>query len=276
VGNAGSACKQAAAEAPGLADGHTCLGRVYAGAGEYEKAVAEFQKATSLDPTSDEAFRGLAAAYQKLNKPAEAEATFRKAISLRPQYWDGYTWLGFFYWQQGRYEDAAKAFQEVINLAPDNFRGYSDLGGIFVLQARYQEAIAVLEKSASIRPTVEVYNNLGNTCFSMRKFDQAAHNFEEALKFDRGSWLSWGNLGDAYFWIPEERQKATNAYLEAVRLADDRLRLNSRDGRVLAYRATYLAMLDKKPEAIESLQRAVSLSLKDPDVEFRAALVYNH
>ena len=271
-----SACNHAATSAPKLAEAYTCLGSVYRTTGEYEKAVTQLQKATTLDPTSDDAFRGLAEAFRKLNRPAEAEATFKKAISLRPQYWAGYSWLGVLYWQEGRYEDAAKAFQEVINLAPDNFRGYSDLGGIFVLQARYQEAIAVLEKSASIRPTVEVYNNLGNTCFSMRKFDQAAHNFEEALKFDRGSWLSWGNLGDAYFWIPEERQKATNAYLEAVRLADDRLRLNSRDGRVLAYRATYLAMLDKKPEAIESLQRAVSLSLKDPDVEFRAALVYNH
>ena len=273
---AGSACKQAAAEAPGLADGHTCLGRVYAGAGEYEKAVAEFQKATSLDPTSDEAFRGLAAAYQKLNKPAEAEATFRKAISLRPQYWDGYTWLGFFYWQQGRYEDAAKAFQEVINLAPDNFRGYSNLGGIYVLQARYQEAIAMLGKSASIRPTVEVYNNLGTAYFSLRKFAEAARNFEEGLKLDKNSWLGWGNLGDAYYWVSGKRQQAGNAYGEAIRLADEKLRVNPRDGRTLAYRATYLAMVDKKEDALASLQKAVSLSPKDPDVHFRAALVYNH
>src|SRR5712691_826801 len=212
---AGSACKQAAAEAPGLADGHTCLGRVYAGAGEYEKAVAEFQKATSLDPTSDEAFRGLAAAYQKLNKPAEAEATFRKAISL-------------------------------------------------------------LGKSASIRPTVEVYNNLGTAYFSLRKFAEAARNFEEGLKLDKNSWLGWGNLGDAYYWAPGKRQQASNAYGEAIRLADEKLRVNPRDGRTLAYRATYLAMVDKKEDALASLQKAVSLSPKDPDVQFRAALVYNH
>jgi eukaryotic-like serine/threonine-protein kinase len=271
-----SACDHAVTSAPKLADGYACLGRVNSGTGEYEKAVTQFQKATALDPTSDDAFRGLADAYQKLNKPAEAEATYKKAIALRPQYWAGYSWLGVFYWRQGRYDDAAKMFQEVIALAPDNFRGYSNLGAMYVLQGRYRDAVGVLEKSVSLRPTVEAYNNLGNAYFSMRKFDEAARSFEEALKSNKSSWLGWGNLGDAYYWAPGKRHQAGNAYQEAIRLANEKLQVNPRDGRTLAYRATYLAMLDKKEDALASLQNAVSGSPKDPDVLFRAALVYNH
>ncbi len=271
-----SACNHAVVSAPRLADAYTCLGNVDRGTGEYEKAVAQFQEATALDPTSDDAFRGLADAYQKLNKTAAAEATFRKAISLRPQYWDGYDWLGVFYWEQGRYDDAAKMFKEVISLTPDNFRGYSNLGGIYVLEGRYQESIPILEKSVSLRPTVEVYDNLGNAYFSMHKFDEAAHSFEEGLKLDKSSWLSWGNLADADYWAPGRRQQASDAYREALRLADEKLRINARDGRIWAYRATYLAMLDQKKEAAESLQHALSLTPKEPDVQFRAALVYNH
>ncbi len=271
-----SACDQAVARGPTLADAYTCLGNVDRGTGQYERAVAQFQKATALDPTSDDAFRGLADAYQKLNKTDEAEATFRKAISLRPQYWDGYNWLGVFYWQQGRYDDATKMFKEVISLTPDNFRGYSNLGGIYVLQGRYQEAIPILEKSVSLRPTGEVYDNLGYAYFSRRKFEEAALNFEEGLKLDKSSWLSWGNLGDADYWAPGRRQQAGDAYREALRLSDEKLRINARDGRIWAYRATYLAMLDRNKEAAESLQRALSISPKDPDVQFRAALVYNH
>jgi eukaryotic-like serine/threonine-protein kinase len=271
-----SACDHAVASAPKLADGYACLGRVNSGTGEYEKAVTQFQKATTLDPTSDDAFRGLADAYQKLNKPAEAEATYKKAIALRPQYWAGYSWLGAFYWGQGKYDDAAKMFQEVITLAPDNFRGYSNLGAMYDLQGRYQEAVGVLQKSVSLRPTVEAYNNLGDAYFSMRKFDEAARSFEEALKSNKSSWLGWGNLGDAYYWAPGKRQQASNAYGEAIRLANEKLQVNPRDGRALAYRATYLALLDKKEDALASLQKAVSDSPKDPDVLFRAALVYNH
>jgi eukaryotic-like serine/threonine-protein kinase len=271
-----SACNLAAANSPNLAEAHACLGNVYRATGEYEKAVAQFQRATSLDPTSDESFRGLADVYQKLNRPSEAEATFRKAIGLRPQYWAGYSWLGVFYWQQGRYDDATKAFREVIALAPDNFRGYSDLGAMYVLLGRYPEAIDLLQRSLSIRPTVEVYDNLGNAYFLMRKYDEAARNFEEGLKFDKTSWLSWGNLGDAYYLVPDKRQKANDAYREAIRLADDDLRVNPRDARAWAFRATYLAMIDNKPEALASLQKAVSFAPASSSVQFRAALAYNH
>jgi len=271
-----SACDHAVVSSPSLAEGYTCLGNVYRTTGEYEKAVAQFQKATALDPTSDETFRGLADVYQKLNKPGEAEATFRKAISLRPQYWAGYTWLGYFYWQQGRYDDAAKEFQEVITLAPDNFRGYSDLGAMYVLLGRYPQAIDQLQRSVSIRPTVEVYDNLGNAYFLMRKYDEAARNFEEGLKFDKTSWLSWGNLGDAYYLVPDKRQNANDAYREAIRLADEDLRVNPRDGRIWAFRATYLAMIDNKSEAMASLQKAVSFAPASSSVQFRAALAYNH
>jgi serine/threonine protein kinase/Tfp pilus assembly protein PilF len=275
VEKARSACNRAVAIAPKLAEGWACLGNVYRTTGEYEKAVAQFQRATALDPTSDETFRGLADAYQKLNKPGEAEATFRKAINLRPQYWAGYSWLGVFYWQQGRYDDAAKMFQEVITLAPDNFRGYSDWGAMYVLQGRYVQAIDLLQKSVSIRPTVEVYDNLGTAYFFMRKYDEAARNFEEGLKFDKTSWLSWGNLGDAYYLVPDQRQKANDAYREAIRLTDEHLRVNPRDGRTWAFRATYLAMIDSKPEALASLQKALSFAPASPGVQFRAALVYN-
>src|SRR5882724_10665775 len=276
VDKAKAACDLAVARAPNLADAFVCAGSVNRETGQYEQAVTQLQQAAALDPTSDDAFRGLADAYQKLNKSSDAEATFRKAISLRPQYWDGYNWLGVFYWEQGRYDDAAKMFKEVISLTPDNFRGYSNLGGIYLLQGRYQEAIPILEKSVALRPTGEVYDNLGYAYFSMRNFEEAARNFEAGLKLNKSSWLSWGNLGDADYWAPGRRQQAGDAYREALRLADEQLRINARDGRILAYRATYLAMLGRNGEASDALQRALSISPKNPDVQFRAALVYNH
>ena len=276
INQARSACNQAVGLAPGLADGYTCLGRVYRATGEYEKATTQFQKATTLDPTSDDAFRGLADAYQKLNKPGEAEATFKRAISLRPQYWAGYSSLGVFYFQQARYDDAIKMFQEVVTLAPDNYRGYSNLGAMYVAQSRYKEAVAELEKSVAIRPSVEAYDNLGNAYFAMRRFDEAARNFADGLKLDQTSWLSWGNLGDACYWASGRRQEAGNAYREAIRLADEKLRVNPRDGQTLAYRAVYLAMVERKDDALTSLRGALSFSPDDPDVNLRAALVYNH
>ena len=271
-----SACQQAVALGPKLADGYTCLGRVHQGTGNYENAVTDFQKAASLDGTSDSAYRGLADAYQKLNKPADAEATYKKAISLRPQYWSGYSWLGVFYWQQGRYADAAKMFQEVTTLSPDNYRGYSNLGAMYVMESKYDEAVSALNKANSIRPSVDAYNNLGNAYFGLRQFDRAAASFEEALKFDKNDWLVWGDLGDARYWIPGKHDDALAAYKEAVRLSNEKLAVNSRDSYVLAYQATYLAMVGENKNAVANAQKALSLAPKDPEVRFRAALVHQH
>lgn len=67
-----------------------------------------------------------------------------------------------------------------------------------------------------------------------------------------------------------------NAYRQAIQFADANLKVNPRDGLTWAYRSTYLAMLDRKDEALTSLQKAISFSPQDPDVRLRAALVYNH
>ncbi len=271
-----AACDHAVADSPKLADGYACLGSVYRDRGDYEKAIAQFEKAAALDPVNDDTFRGLAEVYRKLNRPAEAEATYRKAIELRPQYWAGYSWLGAFYREEGRYEDAARMFQEVVTLAPDNFRGYSNLGAMYVVQGKYPQAIALLEKSIAIRPTVEVYDNLGTAYFYMRKFDGAAASYEEGLKFNRTSWLTWGNLGDAYSQVPGKRDKAVEAYREAIRLTDEELRINPRDGRIWSFKAEYLAMTENKPEALAALQKAEAFAPDNAGVLFNGALVHNH
>jgi tetratricopeptide (TPR) repeat protein len=168
-------------------------------------------------------------------------------------------------------------FKEVITLAPDNFRGYSNLGGIYVAMGQYQNAISALEKSVSIRPTGYAYLNLGTAYFSQRNFERAASNYEQGLKLGENEWLSWGNFGDACYQLAGKREQAMDAYKKAIELADVvDLKVNPRDGLTWAYRATYLAMLDRKDEALTSLQKAISFSPQDPDVRLRAALVYNH
>jgi tetratricopeptide (TPR) repeat protein len=73
-----------------------------------------------------------------------------------------------------------------------------------------------------------------------------------------------------------KRDQAMTAYKKTLELADADLKVNPRDGLTWAYRSTYLAMLDRKDEALTSLLKAIAFSPQDPDVRFRAALVYNH
>jgi serine/threonine-protein kinase len=276
VDAATQSCLKALAMSEKLAEAHFCLGRVYQSTGDPQKAAEQFELAVVLDPNSDEAYRGLAEVYSKMDKPRKAEETYQRAISIRPQYWAGYNWLGNFYYRQARYSDAGSMFKKVVELSPDNFRGYYNLGAICVLQGRYSEAIEALEKSIAIRPSPSAYTNLGSAFFGMRRFEDAAHAYEQGLKIDEKNWRLWGNLGDARYWIPKQRAQSTSAYRKAIALAEEQLKVNPRDSELLGLMASYMAMLGEKKAAMTNIERALSMSPKDADLQYRAALVHNH
>ena len=269
-------CRKALAVSPNLAEGHSCLGNVYNGQGEYGKAVDEFQRAVALDSSRDDALRGLADSYEKLGDTRSAEVAYQEAISLRPQYWAGYSSLGSFYFRQSRYSDAVHAFQRVVALAPENFQGYSSLGAVLSAEGQYAEAIKTLQRSIEIRPTLDAYSNLGTAYFASRKFADAAQMYRQGLNLDDRDSLIWGNLGDALYWTPGRRAEAATAYRAAISRAGAKLQINPHDASLLAFLATYNAMIDNQAAAMADLKRALGLAPSDADVSFRAALVYNH
>jgi serine/threonine-protein kinase len=269
------ACARALALERTLAPAHVCLGTLASGTGQYEKAATEFGRALEAEPTSDEAYRGLADAYDRLGNLAQAETTYRRAIQLRPHYWASYSWLGSFYYHNARFADAEAMFNQVIALVPDSFRGYYNLGATFNSEGRYPEAIAAIQRSIDIRPAATAYTNVGNAYFYRRQYEEAARAYEEAIKLDEGDYLLWWNLGDGYFWNPAKRTQAARAYRQAISLAHQRLTVNPKDPLALGILAICHAMLGEKSSAMEYLQQGLQLEPGDPEMRFKAALVYN-
>jgi tetratricopeptide (TPR) repeat protein/predicted Ser/Thr protein kinase len=263
------ACEKAAAQG----EGATCLGDVYNSTGKYEKAVEQFQRALQLDRTSDDAYRGLAFAYEHLGKIADAEQTYRHAITVRPQYWAGYNWLGTFLFRQGRFAEAASAFQQVTALAPDNVRGYQNLGGAYTALGQFNQAIPLLEHAVALRPSPTGYSNLATVYFYLRRFSDAARTYEKAVKLDNRDFVLWGNLAEAYYWSPGERDRSINAYHQAVSLGEAQLKVNPRDSSALGQIAVANAMLGDRGAAAEYLGRALALASSDPDLQLKAAIV---
>lgn len=270
-------CKKAISLADDLANGHTCLGMVDNSTGHYEEAVQQMQRALQLDPTSDDTLRGLASAYESLGKAKDAEQTYLRAIELRPQYWGGYAWLGGFYWRHARYDDAARMYTEMIALAPDSFQGYNNLGVMYLLQGRYKDAIPQFQRSAAIAPSLDAYSNLATAFFLQGNFADAAHTYERAADIgqnDALAYIAWGNLAEAYYWTPGQRERATAAYQKAASLAGDRLKVNGRDGFAIYHLALYQAMLGQQDSAFRHLEEASRLLHGDSELLFNAAKIY--
>jgi serine/threonine protein kinase/tetratricopeptide (TPR) repeat protein len=267
------ACQHALILNPNLAAVHMCLGTLDSGTGQYDNATAEFESALRLEPTSDAAYRGLAQAYEQLGRRDDAEKTYRRAIQLRPEYWAGYNWLGVFYFRQARYADAAQMFRQVVALAPDSSRGYYNLGAAYVDQGDYAKAIPIFEQSLAIRPTASAYSNLGTAYFYQRRYSEATGQYQEALRLDANDYMLWWNLGDAYYWQPSTRGQAPAAYRRAIALAEEKLKVNSKDVDALGTIALCHAMLGEEEPSRHNLEKALRVSPNDPDLLLKAAQV---
>jgi eukaryotic-like serine/threonine-protein kinase len=269
------ACQQAIRLDGRLSSAHTCLGTLSAGTGNYQEGAQEFERAAETEPTNDDAFRGLADAYDHLGKSQDAEKTYRRAIELRPYYWAGYNWLGVFYYRQARFREAAEMFSQVVALAPDSFVGYSNLGAVYVEQARYTDAITVLERSIAIRPIAYGYTNLGNAYFFLRRYEEADRAYEQAIKLTEKDSLLWWNLGDGYYWTPGKRSQSVAAYKQGIAIAEEELHVNPNNSSSYGVLAVCHAMLGERNPALDALRRGLQLSPTDQFLFYQGALVYN-
>jgi serine/threonine-protein kinase len=275
VPKARQACAKAAELGNAGVAGNYCLGLIDNGTGKYQDAAEQFQKALTLEPTSDASFVGLAAAYEGMGRMEDAERTYRQAIELRPQHARSYNWLGVFYHRRARYPDAIRLFSQAVKLSPDSYVGYSNLGGTYVDDGDYQLAVPMLSHSIAIRPTYEAYSNLGTAYFYEGRFEDAVGSYEGALKLDDRHYDVWGNLADAYYWAPGRRDGSTAAYRRAIALAAKQYEVNPSDAVLLSYIAQYHAMLGEKDFALDGIGRALRLDPRSAEIAFTAAIVYN-
>jgi tetratricopeptide (TPR) repeat protein len=107
------------------------VGNITLGFRKYDEAEVQFKEVLGLQPNLYEAQIGLGIAQRGLGKLAEAEASYKKAIELDGQRGEAYFNLGVlykdFYANQAKeLKDSKKAYET----ARDHFRGYLGKGGV--------------------------------------------------------------------------------------------------------------------------------------------------
>ena len=274
LASAQQACNKAIELGNAGAEGHTCLGLIEDGTGQYEKAAAQFQQAVQLDPADDAAYHNLASAYRHLNLIDKAEETYKRAISVRPQYWQGYAYLAAYYESRGDYEQGASTWRRATELDPDSYVAFNGLGNSLHYLGRDNEAVQAYEKSIAIRPSSFAYNNIAVAQFSLHRFSDSVRSYKEALKLDASDYLTWGNLGDSQYY-GGDKAAASPSYSKAVSMAEQQLKVNPRDAFVLSDLASYHAMLGHKEQALSYLDRSLALGHGDKELLLNAAVVYN-
>ncbi|HEX9652928.1 MAG TPA: protein kinase, partial [bacterium] len=257
-----------------LAPVHVTRGLLHAETGEQQQALIEFQKALEIEPHNAEAQRGRAQAFTALGEIDKAEEIYKKAIAIKPDYWGGYNDLGVFYYRHGRYEEAIPQFKHVIELTPHNAKGHRNLGSMYFALKRHPQAIAAFNEALKIEPSYSVFSNLATLYFSEGKYGAAAGMYEKALEMRNTDYRVWGYLGAAYQNNPAQRQKAEQAYRQAIKMGEEQLKVKPNDADLLLSLAAYYIEFGDEAKSLALVEQVAALKNKDVEITFRIGLMY--
>ena len=193
-------------------------------------ALDEYRRACQLDPTDDELASRLGRTYGRLGQPDQEGRVYLETIGRRPHDWQPWWSLASWHFRAGRVDSAVLAFEEMVRRAPDLYKGHSSLGGLLVLRGEYPRAIQSLRRSIELRPTRIAFDNLGTAYFNSGRLDDAVAAYNQSFQFGFADYVSWLNLGDAYFWLRRRHDQAIEAYGQAVRLGREEIAARREEG----------------------------------------------
>ena len=162
---------------------HMVLSGLYDLKREYDKAIAEGERAVALDPSGSSAYTAYAVALLIACRPKEAIPMFQKAIRLNPNASaTTFVYLGHALRNAGRFEEAVSAYKKGIQRAPDYIMAHIGLGTTYSLMGRENEARAEAEEVLRINPkfSLDYFAKISATYKDQSEIDKVVNAMRKA------------------------------------------------------------------------------------------------
>jgi len=157
-------------------------GLVYAGGGNYHKAIEDYNAALIIKNNYAEALNNRAISYAATSQNEMAFQDYRQAMELKPDYADAYYNRGLLYNKTGKFDLAVLDFTAAIKFNPSMTDALTSRGIAFGAQKQYEQALSDFNRAVAIdRRHFQAYFNRGVVHNILRRYDLAIADFSEAL-----------------------------------------------------------------------------------------------
>jgi adenylate cyclase len=159
-----------------IVNAHALLCLLHSLKGEYDKAIAEGERAISLDPGGADAFNVYAWSIYSAGRYEEAVPLFQKATRLNPFGTSSlYRGLGQALRETGRMEEAVSALKTAILRSPNDIMSYVALVATYSMMGREKEASMEAAEVLRINPKFSMENYTKTLPRSMDQSRRDAH-----------------------------------------------------------------------------------------------------
>ena len=187
--------KRALELSPSSADTHDLYGRMCAGVGRYDDAIALLRRAEELDPLAHR--MDIVTALLRAERYDEAITRSEEAVELNPSDGRARATLGWAYFLSGRQRDGIAQLQRAVSASPENTMWLGQLGQAHALVGDAAEARVILEQleqraqSGYVSPYhfAYVHVGLGDTERALDWLERAVANRTGPVYSIKGSFL---------------------------------------------------------------------------------------
>ncbi len=157
---------------------HLAKGIELADANQIEAAIREHEEALKLQPDLVQGHINLIRLYAQAGDSDKAEEHYRRAVELSPGLTDSHYNYGVLLMGLDRREEALKAFRKVLEVNPDTSAAHNNIGFLFERQGNLEKASSHYRSAIESDPSYRLARfNLGRVLVALKQYEQAVEQF---------------------------------------------------------------------------------------------------
>ncbi|MEO8627308.1 MAG: tetratricopeptide repeat protein [Betaproteobacteria bacterium] len=245
-------CEKALAVTPDSAEALCGDGVLLLERGQFDAALARFERVLTLRPDWAEAFTLHGSALHALGRPSDALASYDRSLELRPGCFDTFYNRGNVLLELARPEQAVISYESALALKPDSVDALSNYGSALQESGRLEQAVTCFDRVLSVRPDFfQALYNRGNALLELSRPQEALASYERVLEQSPNFAPALIGRGNALSRL-RRLEEALTSYQLALALSPTSIVTLSNRGYVLIE-------LGRWQTALASFERAIEL-----------------
>ncbi len=221
--------------------------------GEHEKAFADLDRAIELNPNDLFALAARSEAWRMKAEYGKAIADLDLAIALNPRYDFASARRGDAWRMKAEYDKAILDLDRALELNPNYSDALAWRGDAWLLKGEYDKAIADLDRAIELKPNYAFALRARGEAWRMKaKDDKAIADLERAIELNPNSACALAGRGSAW--------RMKGEYDKAIADLDRAIELNPNSVFALAERGSAWRMKGEYDKAITDLDRAIEVN----------------
>ena len=158
-----------------------CRGRIYMSAFQFERAIADFEKALEYEKTDWAAFNNIGCCYKYMGQYEKAISYFERAVENMENRKNvlPYSNMADCYEALEQYEKAVDCYQKDLEMFPDTTVFWTEIGKLYCYLERYEEAEEAFKKTTALS---DYYKNMGDLLYRQGKRAGAYFMLRDGVK----------------------------------------------------------------------------------------------